>query len=123
MASTAILVLFFIGDQIFVQAEVLLVASRSEHEGSVAIVGDTRSCRSAGEAGYRCELDDKCRGIWFDNNGTEKKCQVARCPYSSGTLNPVAEQAGFFFVFYGAFGTGNSISKHVPSMCMYMAMS
>ena len=79
----------------------------------MAIVGDTRSCRSAGEAGYRCELDDKCRGIWFYKNGTEKQCQVATCPDSPGILNHVPGQAGVFFVFYGVFGTGNSIFKLV----------
>ena len=96
---------------IHVQADVLLVASLIQHEGSVAIAGDDETCRSRGEAALRCERTSDCQGISYYENGTEKHCQVATCPSSPGKLNLASVQAGFFFVFIGTFQTGNSMTK------------
>ena len=107
--STTVALLFLIISLTRVQAELFLVASRPEHEGSVAIVGRNKTCRTLGEAALNCEMADDCRGIWFHQIGTEKYCQTARCPSSPSTVNPLPGQAGFFFLFIGVFGTGNYV--------------
>ena len=124
MTPTTVLFLFFI-DLICVQTELffVFVVSRPEHEGSVAIVGEYESCRSSGDAAFRCKLIDDCRGIWFYQNGTEMKSQAAKCPYSPSITNPAPGQARFLFLFGGVFGTCNSIFKFVLSLCMLFLSS
>ena len=109
MARTSAILSFFFLVFYFVrvQADVLLVASLPQHVESVAITGESHTCRTPGEAAYRCEMTDGCRGAWFHNNGTMRSCQAAICPSSPGKLNPVPAQAGFFFLFTGTFDKGN----------------
>ena len=110
-SSTLAFSLFLPLGLIHVQADVLLVASLTQHEGSVAITGYDETCRSRGEAALRCERASDCQGISYYENGTEKLCQIATCPSAPGKLNLAFVQAGFFFVFTGTFETGNSMTK------------
>ena len=55
---------------IHVQADVFLVASLTQHEGSVAIADEDKTCRSSGEAALRCERASDCQGISNYENGT-----------------------------------------------------
>ena len=105
LAAPLLLLLFHL---ISVEAAMLLVKSRPEHEGSVAIAGENKVCRTAVEAALGCELTHDCRGMWFYQNGTRNYCQAARCPPSPGTMNPAPHQSGFVFLFTGIFKTGIS---------------
>ena len=104
-STTTVLALLL--DLIYVEANMSLVGSRPEHEGSVAIAGENKTCRSAVEATINCEMTADCQGMWFYESGTKKYCQAATCPSAPGKLNTVPGQAGFFFLFSGIFETGN----------------
>ena len=41
------------------------------------------------------------------DSGNKTYCKAATCPSSTGKLNTVPGQAGFFFLFTGIFETGN----------------
>ena len=105
------------------QAEVLLIASLPEHEGSVAIGGENMTCRSAGEAALRCDHTDNCRGIWYYDNGRNKSCQAAVCPGVSGRPELVPRQSGLFFLNTGVFTTGKTINKSVVHTHLYMYLN
>ena len=104
-STTTVLALLL--DLIYVEANMSLVGSRPEHEGSVAIAGENATCRSAFEATIHCEMTADCQGMWFYESGTKKYCQAVTCPLSPGKLNTVPGQTGFFFLFTGTFETGN----------------
>ena len=91
------------------QAEVLFTASLPEHEGSVSIEGENRTCRSAVEAALRCDPLAKCTGIWYLDDGQNKYCQSAVCSEVTGKPNHVLGQSGLFFLHTGIFRTGKKM--------------
>ena len=111
-STTARLLLLFL-DLTSVEADIFLVESQAEHEGSVTIIGGNKTCRTVIEAALRCERTHDCRGMWFDENVIGDNCQIAKCPTSPGTMNHVSGQPGFFFLFTGTFETGNSMTSVV----------
>ena len=117
LAAPLLLLLFHL---ISVKAEMLLVKSRPEHEGSVAIAGENKVCKTVVEAALGCELTDDCRGMWYYQNGTRDYCQAARCPPSPGIMNPAPQQSGFFFLFTGIFKTGNSMMRYTRPFDTYV---
>ena len=119
-SSTTMCLLFLFLDTPSVEAAIFLVESRPEHEGSVAIVGGNKRCRTVGEAALRCELTDDCRGMWFYRNGTGDNCQAARCPSSPGTMNPVPGQSRFFFLSTITLIRGNSITQNEYSVSLFL---
>ena len=109
-STTTHLLLLFL-ELTSVEAEMLLVESQPEHEGSVTITGSKKTCKTVVEAAFHCQLTHDCRGMWFYKNGIRGNCQAARCPSSLGTINPVSGQPAFFFLFTGTFEIGKSMTS------------
>ena len=99
-----------------VQADVTFVGSKPAHHGSVAMASENETCKTAGEAALRCEKEEECIGIWFHDSGSVKQCQVVNtCPLQPSKINPVSDQAGFYFLFTGTFTKGD-YSKYKATM-------
>ena len=103
-----------------VQADITLVASTPAHQGSVVLTGENETCKTTVEAALRCDMAaDGCAGVWINDNGPVILCQPATCPLDPSRINPISEQAGFYFVFMNTFTKGDNGLCSPDHLCLH----
>ena len=89
----------------------ILMPSRTEHDGSVAIVGANRTSRSSPvDAAISCLYTADCRGIWFHDDGSHGISQAGVCHAEPYKLNSIMTQTEFYFTVMEQLEKGDSFN-------------